>query len=211
MLTTSSHRAERCVLGFTLWECCVCLLLLSISFAGVQWKISRPAQIPLKKQVDIIHSKIRETRSLAAIHRTHARMLIHADERQPDLAYRSGILQVQTAEAPLHWRNVSEVWFLADDLEMIPKTGEASLKNPDYSSGMNRVIHTEEVPGWMSGVECYALEFKPTGRITSTSYVLLLGERGREALFYRQYRALRVNSYGQVCNLMTEADYEEDF
>src|SRR6476660_6672269 len=132
--------------GFTLVELLSVMLFITLALTFFASLSSKPdISRRLNTAEHLLHGKLREARGVAAIRQRNARLLIHADQAQPELQWHSVAIVVESEPG-------SDVW-----------TGAVSFGGQEMQTQTG-------IGGWQPGTTCRAYEFKPTGRISSLRY-----------------------------------------
>ncbi len=198
-------RRPSCARAFTLVELLVVVTLLAgllTAFAVFSTKPDSGRRVGLGMQ--FLAGKLRETRGVAAMRLTQARLLIHADPSQPELMWQSCVIVSESETGSGTWEVFSEPQKLPPGVCWVPPDGAGGWSGPLSTGGMMMPLpQTARAGAWKPGCACWAYEFTPTGRIANRHYDLILGEgstTGGVGVLQnsKNYRGLRVNAYGHV-------------
>lgn len=202
-LNKKTHYLALCH-GFTLVELLIVMLLITTTL-GIFASLSSKPDVSrrLNTAGQLFYGKLREARGVAAMRQSNARLLIHTDERQPELQWHSVTIVAETEPGSGIWEPVGAPEHLPQAIYCVPNDGAYGWSGASSFGGQNMTLEIG-VGGWMAGTACWAYEFKPTGRISSLRYDCYLSEgfiddkHQPRLLNSKNLRGLRVNTYGQV-------------
>ncbi|CAN5915449.1 hypothetical protein BH11VER1_BH11VER1_18030 [soil metagenome] len=195
--------------GLTLVELLAVMLLITLTLTFfTSFNVKPDVSRRLNAAEQLLNGKLREARGVAAMRQSNARLLIHADQAQPELQWHSVTIVVESEPDSNIWEPVGAPEKLPEAIFWVPNdpgadwTGAASFGGQDMRVAI-------DIGGWQAGALCKAYEFKPTGRISSLRYDCYLSEGfvnipSEPRLQNPQnLRGLRVNTYGQIAAITT--------
>lgn len=199
-----SHRA------YTLIELMIVITVIAMALSLLASHSSKPEfSRRLTTGAQLFSAKLREARGVAAMRQSTARLLVHTDPSQPELMLKSIIIVAETEIGSNQWEPVGDAEKLPQGVCWVPVGGGYGWTGP-LSSGGKDVTFADAAGAWNPGTACWAYEFSATGRISSAHYDAYLGQgatEGGDAVFYnpKNFRGLRVTSYGQVSGIADAA------
>lgn len=158
----------------------------------------------LGRAAQLMAGKLRETRGVAAMRLTPARLLVHADPAQPELMLQSCVILSETEAGSGEWEVFSEPQRLPPGVCWVPPDGAKGWTGPLSAGGAFMALpQTAKAGQWRPGCACWAYEFSATGRIQNRSYDLIMAGgstlAGTAVLQdSRNFRGLHVTAYGHV-------------
>lgn len=158
-----------------------------------------------------VSGKMRETRGVAAMRMSNARLLVHMNPSEPELMWQSFVIVAETEIGSGVWEPVGVPQKLPAGICWVPPGGAAGWSGP-LSSGGQPAQTSTPTGAWPGGAACWAYEFTPAARIASLSYDVILAEGstvGGVGVLRNShnFRGMHVNAYGHVSEIadMTQA------
>lgn len=195
--------------AFTLVEILFVITILVVAVGLLSFGLKPSTARQLNDASNLLYGKLREARGVAAMRQNHARLLIHADARQRDYAYRALAIVVETEPGSQQWELVDAPELLPEGIRFVPMATKGGSSAGPFSAGGKEVELSVNVGAWLQNANCLAFEFKPTGRISNVGYDCYLAEgstlENGSPVFKNldNLRGLRVNDYGLVSGLVT--------
>jgi prepilin-type N-terminal cleavage/methylation domain-containing protein len=192
--------------GFTLLELLVVIVIITLVMSILGLSTAQPdTGRRLERGAQFLSGKVRETRSVAAMRLSNARLLVHMNPAQPDLMLQSFVIVVETEIGSGVWEPVGDPQRLPAGICWVPPLGVEGWGGP-RSIGGKPAQSTQRTGAWLEGSACWAYEFTPAARIDSRRYDLILAEgstmSGIAVLRNPQnFRGMHVNAYGHVSEI----------
>ncbi|MFO1484978.1 MAG: prepilin-type N-terminal cleavage/methylation domain-containing protein [Verrucomicrobiaceae bacterium] len=192
--------------AFTLLELLVVIVIITIALSILGMSTAQPdVGRRLNWGAQFLSGKMRETRGVAAMRLSNARLLVHANPMQPELMWQSFVIVAETEIGSGVWEPVGDPQRLPAGICWVPPTGAAGWSGPLSAGGKPVQISTRIGP-WLEGSACWAYEFTPSSRIENRRYDLILAEGstmdGVGVLRNPQsFRGMHVNAYGHVSEI----------
>ena len=199
-------QAPRSASAFTLVELLVVIVIITITLSILGMATAEPGVgRRLNLGAQFLSGKVRETRGVAAMRLSNARLLIHANPAQPELMWQSFVIVAETEIGSGVWEAVGDPQKLPTGICWVPPAGASGWSGP-LSSGGKPVQTSSRIGLWQEGTPCWAYEFTPSARIASKHYDLILAEgstiEGIGILKNSQnFRGMHVNAYGHVSEI----------
>lgn len=206
MQTFRQHRSRILASGFTLLELLVVIVIITITLSILALSTAQPdVSRRLTWGAQFISGKMRETRGVAAMRMSNARLLIHANPAQPELMWQSFVIVVETEIGSGVWEPVGMPDKLPAGICWVPPTGAAGWSGP-LSAGGKPADSVSRIGLWQEGTPCWAYEFTPSARIASRHYDVIIAEGstlGGIGLLRnpQNFRGMHVNAYGHVSDI----------
>lgn len=198
--------APRPASAFTLVELLVVIVIITIALSLLGLATAEPSVgRRLNWGAQFISGKMRETRGVAAMRLSNARLLIHTNPAQPELMWQSFVIVAETEIGSGVWDPVGDPQKLPAGICWVPPAGATGWSGP-LSYGGKPVQISSRIGLWQDGTPCWAYEFTPSARIASRYYDLILAEgstiEGIGILKNSQnFRGMHVNAYGHVSEI----------
>jgi len=205
-LVLTTHRRSSAA-GFTLLELLVVVVIISIVLSILGLATAEPDMgRKLERGAQFLGGKVRETRSVAAMRLSNARLLVHMNPAQPELMLQSFVIVAETETGSGVWEPVGDPQKLPPGVCWVPPTGINDGWAGPRSTGGKPAQTQQRVGAWLQGSSCWAYEFTPAARIESRRYDLILAEGSTMdgfAMFRnsRNFRGMHVNAYGHVSEI----------
>lgn len=189
--------------AFTLLELLVVMVIITISLCILGLAMAEPdVGRRLDRGAQYLSGKVRETRGVAAMRLSNARLLVNANPAQPELMWQSFVIVVETEIGSDVWEPVGTPDRLPAGICWVPPSGASGWSGP-LSIGGKPVQITQRIGAWQEGTPCWAYEFTPSARIASRRYDLVLAEGstlGGAGVLRNphHFRGMHVNAYGHV-------------
>lgn len=198
--------------AFTLLELLAVIVIITITLSLLGLATAEPdVSRRLNWGAQFISGKMRETRGVAAMRLSNARLLVHANPAQPELMWQAFAIVAESEIGSDVWEPVGAPARLPAGICWVPPAGSEGWSGP-LSSGGKPVQLATRIGLWREGTPCWAYEFTPAARITNRFYDVILAEgstlEGVGLLRNpRNFRGLHVNAYGHVAEIadMTQA------
>lgn len=207
-----SSRSHRATTAFTLVELLVVIAIITAMLTLMSMTLAEPdVGRRLNWSAQFVSGKMRETRGVAAMRMSNARLLVHANPAEPELMWQSFAIVAETEIGSGIWEPVGDPQKLPAGICWVPSGGAAGWSGPLSSGGMPAQTSVR-IGAWMEGTPCWAYEFTPAARIASLSYDVILAEGSTVGGIgvlrnSNNFRGMHVNAYGHVSEIadMTQA------